>query len=1290
MNRYLSILFLFILSISTAITQENDVWFQPNRGQWDSQILYRVSLNQGDFFIEKDKFTFALNNLGEIYHHAHENNEDIDLISHHTVFAHFKNSSWEGEVIESDSSTFYNNYILGNDQNQWKSKLYSYHKLKFLNYYPGIHLILETTPLAIKYSFEVEPGVDPSIIQIFYEGMDKLSLSQNELSILTRFGAIKEYGLKAWSDSENSIPIKYALQANTISFLFPNGYNQTETLIIDPYLTFSTFTGATSDNWGFTATPDNQGNLYAGGIVFGPGYPTSPGAYDNSYNSGYGNYKIDIGISKFSSDGTQLMYSTFLGGNGNETPNSIITNDQNELYILGVSTSTNFPTSPGAYQTINNGGTVTTQIAIKFDGTDIIVSKLSADGTTLLASTYLGGTSNDGLNISNLNYNYGDVFRGDITIDQDGNIVIASSTLSSDFPIVNGSNTILGGNQDAVVAKLNPNLTSLIWSTYLGGSGDDAGFSIQVNSSNNLLVTGGTKSTNLPFSGGYLPTYQGGTSDGYVAELDGNTNSIIRGTYIGTSSYDQSFFVQLDNADRVYVFGQSLGNIPVSSGVYSKPNSGQFIQQYAADLTTLNWSTRVGGGNGVVEISPTAFLVTNCNEIYYTGWGGSVNSSNSQAVGSTTFGFPTTSDAYQSNTNGSNFYIGVLTADATALSYGTFMGGMNSSYNHVDGGTSRFDKHGRIYHAVCGACAGNPNGFTTTPGAYSTTNNSSNCNMAAWKFDLYAINSALSVPNALICLPDSVHFTNTSQNGDTYHWDFGDGHTSTQYAPNHFYPNTGTYEVELIVSDSQGCFEPDTSVITIYIGDFHGGITQPATKVCPGTPFQLEASGGSTYSWTPAQYLDDPTSPTPLATIDVTTEFTVVVSDSCGVDTLKVTLETYTPTADAIDDQTMCKGDVITLWADGGGTYTWTTNDMSSILSNTTTSTISISPTVTSDYTATIITPDGCELKKYIHVTVFQDKPHPELLDSLVICKGDSKIVTAMGGDSITWYPNTEIMATSDTSVVIFASSSRWYYVDFSNPCGTVTDSIYVEVKQVFPAICPDTTVCPGDPIVLWATGGISYVWTPDDYLAHPHDSITTGYSMHPDTYYVQVTDENGCSEIAQTKVFHYPEPKVYVGSDYIGFAGDEVPLSAQGNSMGSYMWSPTEYLSCVNCQDPIATPPSSMTYEVTFIDENGCKAKNQVKIEYKAIIYVPNTFTPNESGYNDVFYAVGGNIQDFYLAIFNRWGELIFETHDMNIPWDGTYGGQKCPDGTYVWKISYTGIDNFREELVGHINLLR
>lgn len=1301
----ITLVVLFFMLFSWAFQAQEkqvDIWFHPNKGQWNERILYKVELGQGELLIERDGFTYALNNLGEVYGHAHGHDHDDDhgheedlKVNYHAVFTKFLNSSWSGHVEEKDSSLFYRNYFIGNDPSKWASKLHGVQYLKMTDYYPGIDLILEVVEGAIKYTFDIAPGVDPSIITVLHKGSDGVIYTKDGVGIQTRFGVIHEGKLAVWTEDgsgkKEKVACDYAIESDTVRFVFPNGYDDSQRLILDPEITFSTFTGSTADNWGFTATPDEEGNTFGGGIVFGPGYPITPGAYDGDFNGGYAGSAIDIGISKFNAQGNQLMYSTYLGGHRNETPNSIVANSAGELYVMSVTSSNDIPMAGNSINPNFSGGNpIPLWNGIQFDGTDLVFFKLSPDGTNLLASTYFGGTGNEGLNTGALEYNFGDRFRGEITLDANELVYFSSTTRSTDFPANNGFNTTLGGEQDAVAGKLSPNLDQVYWSTYIGGPGLESGNALQISSSGNVYVSGGTTSSvfNLG-SNGHNTTYQGGHSDGYVIQLNGQTSNPISGTFIGTSGYDQAFFVQLDPNDDVYVFGQSDGGIEITPGKYNVPNSGQFIRKYNEQLTDLLWSTQVGGGNNRIEISPTAFLVSDCYEIYYAGWGG-VTSGGMPAQGSTTNNFPVTPNAFQPTTNGNNFYIAVLSDDADELAYATFMGGTNSSPNHVDGGTSRFDKKGRIYHAVCASCGATNSGFTSTPGAYSTTANSSNCNMAVFKFDLGFIESTVATPAPFVCIPDEVTFTNLSQNANAYHWDFGDGNTSTEFEPIHYYQTPGTYTVTLTALDTLGCYDAQVTTVEVTIGLYEGAIADPSAPICPGESFQLEASGGTTYLWSPAEFLDDPTSPTPIATITENTEFTVIISDTCGTDTLTTVLELYDLSYTISDNASICKGQTIDLEVSGGVSFQW--SPIESILGDANGSQISVAPEETTVYSVEITTEGGCEMFAEVTVTVADVLPTPIIQDTARKCMNDSVSVSVSGGDSYLWSPPIQIDTTAGSSVSIYSLEDRYYYVEFFNACGSILDSVYIKNIFVEATSSNDTIVCPGNPVDIWVEGGEFYYWTPEEY-AHPNTA--PAITVNPPTstlFEALVTDSIGCWDVEQVMVAHYPKPSVTTNPDYYGILGDEVVLEANGSSVhGNYTWYPQEYLNCVNCPFTSAKPPFGMTYTVEFVDQNGCVASDDVTIYFDPLVYVPNAFTPNGDGGNDFFKPVLNNVGDeFELLIFNRWGEVIFETNDRFDYWDGTYQGKDAKDGTYIWRIIYADLEGNKAELMGHVTILR
>ncbi|MEX1001067.1 MAG: T9SS type B sorting domain-containing protein [Crocinitomicaceae bacterium] len=1285
-----------ILALELSVFAQDEIWMHPNRGQWHENIEYKVKIPGGEMYLEKNGFTYDLNNLGDLYdkahhHDGHEDGKKVEEenIKGHVVKTTFVNANPFPIFEELGTADFYENYLIGSDSTKWKSQIYPCSEVDYLELYDGIDLQFYESGANLKYDILIDPGTDPSLFRVSYAGQDKIELNEaGELVIHTSMGTITEGTPIAYQNInkiKRKIACTYVLKGNEMHFEFPEGYDPAYELIIDPDLSFSTFTGAASDNWGMTACPDKNKNLIAGGIVFGSSYPTTSGAYDTSFNTG----EVDVVLTKFNSDGSNLIFSTFLGGSASETPHSLIVNNNNELYVLGATASLDFPTSANPYQASHVGGSSTVVNGISFvNGTDIFISKLSATGTTLLASTYYGGTSTDGISDASgtIAFNYGDQLRGEVMIDEQSNVYISSTTQSSNIPIQGGSQAALSGTQDAIVAKFNPNLSNLLWSSYLGGSGLESGNSVQLSSTGDIVVAGGTTSSNFPNTSGHLnPTFRGGTTDGFVVKYPAPTYNNPIATYVGTSDYDQAYFVQLDLDDYIYVYGQTRGDYTITSGTYNNPSSGQFIHKLSNNLNTTEWSSTFGAGSGNEELSPTAFLVSDCYEIYIAGWGGVTNSSNSSAINSSSLGMPVTSDAYQSSTNGSNFYLALFSKDMATLKYGTFMGSQTGSNDHVDGGTSRFDKGGGVYHAVCAACGGNTNGFPTTPGVYSQTNNSGNCNMAAFLFELSNIEATLSAASPTVCIPDPVDFINDSQNGDTYFWDFGDGNTSTAFEPSHNYQNPGDYTVMLVVSDATGCFLPDTAYIDVSIQLFQGQAGTMSDTICPGTSVELFATGGDSYSWGPAHLLDDPSNSNPIATIWEETTFIVDVQSICGSSQVEVTVFVFGANANASPDTAICAGDSTQLSVGGGVSYNWTPPES---LSDANIGNPYASPALTTDYIVEIITPEGCIIHDTVEVWVDQDIPYPLLKDEISICRGESEQIIAGGATSYQWSPDYHISATNVYNPFVSPDIDTTYHVSFTNACGVSYDSVHVNVIVVEGEVNPDTTICPEGEAVLSASGGIHYKWTPTTHLTSPNSATTIARPNFNTTYQVIITDEFGCKDTQETHVYLYPSPSITVSPAIYGVVGDSIQISANGDGMIS--WSPVYNISCINCNEPFVWPREEFVYTATITDVNGCQNTADVPIFFDPLIFVPNAFTPNGDQFNNTFKVEALNIIDFEMLIFNRWGELVTTLNSPDQSWNGTYHGNLVQDDVYVWQIHYTDINEISHVLRGHVTVLK
>ncbi|MGB1032739.1 MAG: PKD domain-containing protein, partial [Flavobacteriales bacterium] len=494
-----------------------------------------------------------------------------------------------------------------------------------------------------------------------------------------------------------------------------------------------------------------------------------------------------------------------IGGVNDELPHSLITNENGELIVFGTSSSLNYPTTTGAIsEDFQGGSTVAPEgVGVEYvNGSDIVVTKLSASGGALIGSTFIGGSGNDGVNNSdNLKFNYADEFRGEVELDSQGNILIASCTNSIDFPL---SNQIQGPslNLDGVVFKMNPDLSQLIWSTYYGGDSDDACYSIAMSPIDEVVVCGGTTSQGLEgTNNGWQTNNNGGIADGFIVKLDADGTSVLAGTYVGSSAYDQAYFVELDDEENIHIYGQTMapGSTFIIDASYGDPGSGMLVTKFNPNLTELIWSTVFGTGSGKPNLCPTAFLVDVCGKIYMSGWGGSTNINFNENTDNV-FNMETTDDAFQETTNGSDFYLLVIESDASALVYSSFFGG-GTSNEHVDGGTSRFNRKGQIYQSVCAGCGGNSDFPIFPPNAVSATNNSGFCNNGVFKFDFQLpISVADFFVPSIGCVNEPIPFTNTSAGFENVVWDFGDDTGSTLNNPVHTYEEAGTYEITLVVS----------------------------------------------------------------------------------------------------------------------------------------------------------------------------------------------------------------------------------------------------------------------------------------------------------------------------------------------------------------------------------------------------------------------------------------------------------------------------------------------------------
>ncbi len=1302
MKKKLSYLSAFVFFVMFAVPQVFGQYeYIENKGQWDENVLYKLNLNDGALFLEPNCVTFNFIDPEELNystaHHGGESQSHSLLRAAHAYKINFKGANKNPIVSASTPSPDYINYFIGKDQSKWASKVLKYQSVTYEELYPAIDLIYRGGHTGIKYDFILHPGANYQEIDLEYIGADMLFIEDGNLVISTTVNVLREekpYAYQVYDLDTVEVQCNYSLKKNRLSFEFPESYDKTRDLIIDPSLVFSTYTGSTGDNWGFTATWDYDDNVYSGGIVFAVGYPISIGAYQINFaggtapipNSSYYADGCDVGIIKYNETGTTRLFATYLGGgNGQEMPHSLVVNELNELVIMGTTGSPDFPVTTGAYQTTFAGGdSVVYDNVISFpDGVDVFVSKLSEDGTQLLGSTYAGGSGNDGLNfrpyyahadpITGINYvtmhgndslyfNYGDGARGEVIVDFKNMIYVGTNTFSTDFPagINPGFQSTSGGLQDGIVFKFNGALTQMLWSSYLGGNADDAIFSLSLSNTEEVLVAGGTVSHNFPITfGSYNTAHNGGSTDAFVSKLNMDGNNLIASTYFGTSAYENAYFVRTDRFDNVFITGQtkSTGTSLIQNAGYSVANSGQFITKFNSSLSSIIWSTKFGSGNGRPNISITAFAVDVCNRVYLSGWGREWVYSYYNAQGQYyqwtdqygTKGMPVTADAIQNTTDGQDFYVLVLNEDASSLEYASFFGEVHytscgySGHDHVDGGTSRFDKKGHIIQSVCASCGGCQQ-FPTAPnpGVWSSTNSASNCNNAVFKIRIIEnLAQANFDPEPVGCAPYVVQFNNTSQ-GSTFTWNFGDGSpVSHVFNPSHTYISGGTYTVSLIVGDPLSCNFYDTiqRVITVIEP---GQNSLPDIQICPGQSTIIGPSGsysaGTSFSWVAGTNLSSYSIQNPVAHPSVTTDYLLVATNVC-VDSVWQTVVVYEPDIDlfAFSDTTICPGGSANLYATSSGavdSWAWSSSpSFTSILSNS--QNLTVSPTTNTVYYIRArenICNTYLTESVIVNVHAFSYNIVPDQL----ICPGSTTHLTINNQNSsdiltYNWQPSAQIISgQTSNSPLVGPSGATTYYVTITNQMGcTTTNQVLVSIDNVLfttPAVTNNQCFgyCSGSSTVgATGTPPFSYAWSNGN-------NSSAANNLCADSYTVTVTDGSGCT--AET-VVTVSQPNQLLASfinvinpecDGIGY-GTATVSPTGGTSPYSYSWtfggnqatntqclvgnntvSVTDANNCQTIQSVFMPSPSSLTSSIASSEMISCFGSCDGSITVSASLGMP------------------------------------------------------------------------------------
>lgn len=888
-NLIATILFFATTLVATA-QDYNNIEFIENKGQWDSRVRFKGDVNAGEIFIRSSGFTILQHNQQDytaLQTAIHEHSEAAAnalrqadgkmTIRSHAYNVDFVGASPKMQIIPDKAIPAYNNYFTGDDPSKWAGECRIFQALTLKDVYPNIDIRYYTYNGTLKYDIVAKPGSDISKIALKYEGVDKLQVKNKELVISTSVGDLREsypYTYQSDGKGRKEVSSRYIVKGNIVRFDIED-YDPSSTLVIDPSLIFCSFSNSTATNWGFTATYGPDGSFFGGGIVFSGGsFPVSPGAFQTSFAGGSTDFPVDIGIIKLSANGQLRRYATYIGGSGVEQPHSLIADPQGNLVIAGrtnsnISGAGSYPVTPGGI--IGTCGSY-----------DIVVTELNATGSALIASRRIGGTGNDGVNIRDgrkgtlsLEQNYGDDGRSEVILDFAGNVYVASSTqsngpnLSDKFPVTPGAfqPNFGGGTQDGVLLKFAPGLSSLLFASHLGGRKNDAAYVLSLAPSGDIYVAGGTESDDFPGNhvGTVGPNFHGNPAsdiDGFVAQVSNDGGTLIRSTYIGTNQIDQVYGIQFDRNGFPYIMGQTRGTWVPINAVYRNNGAKQFIGKLQPDLSAYVYTTMFGTSSGLPNISPTAFLVDRCENVYVSGWGGASGQSNPYPnAGTLNMPLKDPLPYPRGGPDGKDFYFFVLKKDAVDILFGSYFGQNGGYTDHVDGGTSRFDVNGVIYQAICANCGGGAT-FPTTPGVWGPVRPSSaNCNLGMVKiaFNLAGVgadveSSVSGIANdSTGCVLDPFVFTDQVRNATEYIWNFGDGSgdvgplpAATGYTQTHAYSAPGVYRVMLVAIDPASCNVRDTSYVTVRVGAIKAFLAADYRKLDPCEALNYEFHNLST------------------------------------------------------------------------------------------------------------------------------------------------------------------------------------------------------------------------------------------------------------------------------------------------------------------------------------------------------------------------------------------------------------------------------------------------------------
>ena len=653
--------------------------FIENLGQFDDAVKYTLSYPNGQIFLTPHDIVFQS---------FHKENEKRRINGKRERGPNFIVQNRRLKFLGSNSSTIIKafrksraafNYIRGNDPKKWIKGAPAFETVIYKDIYPNIDLILngESFPLDA-LEFQIKPGGDVRQIQLDYDGkkiyVDKTQSSEKDDTFTIQLGKTRrnveitanpvlDYSTflggsdeeEAWVLVVDSFGCAYVTGETYVSdYPTTNGSYDREfsgggdifVSKLDPTgsnLIYSTFIGGSVDDpEGMEGADgiavDVWGNVFLTGWTSATDFPITPTAFDSSFNGGGHEYFIDAFVTKLDASGSSLLYSTYLGGSMDEWGNGLTIDEEGHAYIVGVTYSENFPTTSGVYDRSHNGGIA-----------DAFVTKMDLTGSSLLYSTFVGGDQ----------WEEG----SSIVIDGEGNVYISGYTESLDFPVTLGAfDTSYNDNQDGYVCKLDPTGSTLLFSTFLGGNSEDScdsdgGDGMILDRLGNIYVVGETESADFPTTSEAYDRTHNGRWDTFVAALNSTGSRLLYSTFLGGSKNEAGNGIVMDSSGGISIVGDTDStDFPVTANaLYEFLNGRQdvFVARFVASISSLSFSTFLGGSE---DDESDGIALDDSGGVYVTGWTKSSN-------------FPTTPNAYDRSFNGAqDVYVTKISMDRSSVS----------------------------------------------------------------------------------------------------------------------------------------------------------------------------------------------------------------------------------------------------------------------------------------------------------------------------------------------------------------------------------------------------------------------------------------------------------------------------------------------------------------------------------------------------------------------------------------------------------------------------------------------